>query len=181
VIRTRVGYAGGTKKEPTYRHLGDHSETIQIDYDPSQISYITLLDIFWKNHNPHRKTWSRQYASLIFYHNDEQKTLATGSKDRLQTATGNAIYTEIIPHSTFYFTEDYHQKYYLRRHRDILQEFTIMYPDIHDFLHSTATARVNGYLAGYGSFADLKSEIGTFGLSPEGRSRLLGIVYSLSR
>ena len=68
MIRTRVGYAGGTTNNPTYRALGDHAETIQVDYDPTQISYEELLEAFWTSHSPTSRPWSRQYASIIFYH-----------------------------------------------------------------------------------------------------------------
>ena len=80
VIRTRVGYTGGTTVDPTYHDLGDHSETIQIDYDPTQVSYQALLDVFWNSHNPTTRSWSRQYASAVFYHSDEQKKLAMESR-----------------------------------------------------------------------------------------------------
>lgn len=72
MIRTRVGYAGGSKENPTYYSLGDHSETIQIDYDPTQISYGQLLEVFWNSHNPTYEPWSRQYMSIIFYHSEDR-------------------------------------------------------------------------------------------------------------
>ena len=75
-MSTRVGYAGGAKEDPTYRSLGDHSETIQIIYDPEIISYNELLDIFWQSHNPSLGSFTRQYASIIFYHDDNQKKQA---------------------------------------------------------------------------------------------------------
>jgi peptide methionine sulfoxide reductase MsrA len=80
VVRTRVGYAGGTKANPTYYRLGDHSETIQIDYDPAVISYEQLLDLFWSWHRPDRPAHSTQYASRVFYHSETQRALAEASK-----------------------------------------------------------------------------------------------------
>ena len=76
VVRTRVGYSGGQRKDPTYRSIGDHSETIQIDYDPARTSYKKLLFIFWQSHDPTHHAWSRQYMSAIFYQNEEQRKLA---------------------------------------------------------------------------------------------------------
>ena len=76
MVRTRVGYAGGLKENPSYYGLGDHSETIQIDYAPTRISYQELLDVFWSSHNPQQRPWSTQYKSMILYHTDEQKRLA---------------------------------------------------------------------------------------------------------
>jgi len=63
IYRTRVGYAGGSTSSPTYRNIGDHTETIQIDYNPKEISHEELLDVFWRSHSPEVKSWSRQYMS----------------------------------------------------------------------------------------------------------------------
>ena len=63
VVRTRVGYGGGTTPDPNYHNIGDHIETIQIDYDPKKISFEELLNIFWNGHKPSRTVWKRQYAS----------------------------------------------------------------------------------------------------------------------
>ncbi len=175
MIRTRVGYAGGTKENPTYYSLGDHSETIQIDYDPTQISYKQLLDVFWASHNPIYEPWSRQYMSIIFYHNEEQKRLATETKESEEARLGRDIFTEIVPFSKFYLAEDYHQKYYLRRESALMEEFSAIYPATEDFIASTAAARVNGYVGGYGILATLEEEPSIFGLSEAGIKRLLEI------
>jgi peptide-methionine (S)-S-oxide reductase len=175
VIRTRVGYTGGTTQDPTYRDLGDHSEAIQIDYDPTQITYQELLDVFWYSHNPTARAWSRQYASFIFYHSDEQKEIAIEAKERQAAKRGKEIVTEIVPASEFYLAEAYHQKYQLRRDGDLLAEFIAIYPDVADFVASTAAARVNGYLGGHGSLDALEDELGDLGLSPAASERLLKI------
>jgi methionine-S-sulfoxide reductase len=176
VVRTRVGYAGGTTENPTYYQLGDHAEAIQIDYDPTQISYEELLDVFWASHNPAGPASSRQYTSIIFYHNDEQKRLAVETKDREAARRGGQIYTEIVSASEFYLAEDYHQKYRLRQVRDLASEFNAIYQNDDDFVNSTAAARVNGYLGGHGALATLQAEIDDLGLSPAGRQKLLDIV-----
>jgi peptide-methionine (S)-S-oxide reductase len=175
-VRTRVGYAGGTKKNPTYHSLGDHTETIQMDFDPERITYEELLGIFWASHDPTSRSWSHQYKAVIFYHNEEQRNLAAAGRDRLAAKLGATIHTEIIPYEGFYLAEPYHQKYRLRSVRDIMAEFSVMYPVDDDFVNSTAAARVNGYLGGYGSLEVLKSEIGELGLSPGASKRLLDIV-----
>jgi methionine-S-sulfoxide reductase len=95
VVRTHVGYAGGTTENPTYHNLGGHSETIQIEYDPTRISYQELLDVFWAGHAPTQPAWSRQYASLIFYHDEEQRRLAQASKERYEAQCDCQVYTEI--------------------------------------------------------------------------------------
>ena len=165
MIRTRVGYAGGQKDNPTYHSLGDHSETIQIDYDPTRITYTELLDVFWSSHSPTARSWSQQYASLVFYHDEEQKRLAEESRDRLAAELGRPIYTEIVPFDRFYLAEDYHQKYQLRSVKAILSEYQAIYPDPGDFVNSTAVARVNGHLGGHGTLAQLEAEIDDLGLS----------------
>lgn len=178
MVRTRVGYTGGTKKAPTYHSLGDHTETIQIDYDPSQISYNDLLNIFWRNHNPSSRAWSRQYMAAVFYHNDEQKKLAEESRGREASKRDKRIQTQILPFTAFYRAEDYHQKYRLRRERNLLQEFERIYPADGDLVDSTAAARVNGYLGGHGTAGDLKTDLNRLGLSAEGGRYLLRIVES---
>lgn len=174
--RTRVGYAGGSTENPTYYHLGDHSETVQIDYDPTRISYQELLDIFWASHNPKHPALSRQYASMIFYHDEEQRRLAEESKQRYESQCGCRVYTEIVPLKKFYLAEAYHQKYYLQSLSPLMDEFKRIYPDATDFVNSTAAARVNGYLGGHGTLAQLQTELEQLGLSPEAQRNLFDIV-----
>ncbi|HET90190.1 MAG TPA: peptide-methionine (S)-S-oxide reductase [Chloroflexi bacterium] len=180
MVRTRVGYAGGTTEHPTYYNLGDHTETIQVEYDPTRISYQELLDVFWAGHDPARPAWSRQYASIIFYHDEEQQRLARASKEQYATRGDRRVYTEIVPAATFYLAEDYHQKYRLRLSPIFIDEFTAIYPEPADLVNSTATARVNGYLGGHGTLTDLQAEIDDLGLSPNAQEELLRIVLNRS-
>jgi peptide-methionine (S)-S-oxide reductase len=173
VVRTRVGYTGGTKQNPTYYHLGDHTETVQVDYDPAQTSYERLLAVFWATHNSCAQSGVRQYMSAVFYHNDAQKMVALKTRDREQAKRGVRIATEILPATEFYIAEDYHQKYLLRSETSLMTEFRAMYPDAKDFTNSTAAARVNGYLGGHGSKEMVDKEIDKVGLSPEARQTLL--------
>jgi len=115
VARTRVGYAGGSSNNPIYYNLDGHSETIQIAYDPTKVTYEELLDVFWDSHHPSAEPYSRQYMSIVFYHNEEQRRLAIESKECEESRSGLSVITEIIPFSEFYLAEDYHQKYYLRQ------------------------------------------------------------------
>ena len=178
IVRTRVGYCGGTRENPTYRSLGDHSETLQMDFDPERLSYGDLLEAFWKSHSPEYRSWSRQYASFIFFHGEEQREAALESRSREETRLKKRVYTEIVPYPVFYLAEDYHQKYYMRHYPELMSDFSRMYPDTREFIKSTAAARVNGYAAGCGNLARLKSELGSFGLTPEGNKRLMDIVMS---
>jgi peptide-methionine (S)-S-oxide reductase len=113
--------------------------------------------------------------SVVFYHNEQQRDLAVKSKQREEQKLGRAIVTEIIPFSEFYLAEDYHQKYYLTYEPDLLRELRAIYPAIEDFISSTAVARVNGYVGGYGALEILKKELDSLGLSEAGRIRLLDI------
>jgi methionine-S-sulfoxide reductase len=176
VIRTRVGYAGGTQENPTYSNLGDHIETVQMDYDPQQISYAELLDLFWHNHNPEQASFKRQYQSAAFYANEEQKHLLEQTKNR-ETQQRGQIETEIAPMERFYLAEDYHQKFRLRQHEDLMQEFDAIYDPI-ELINSTVAARVNSYLAGHGSLETFEAEVEQFGLSSEAGEQIRDILTS---
>jgi peptide-methionine (S)-S-oxide reductase len=173
VLSTQVGYAGGRTENPTYNSIGDHSETIQIVFDPSVISYEELLAIFWEAHDPTASAYSRQYRSLILAADQAQARAAELSKRREEERRGAPIQTEILTDWRFTPAEDYHQKYSLRADSLLLGELKAMYPREEDFVRSTAAARINGYLGGNGTLEQLKSEIDSFGLSEEAREHLL--------
>ena len=176
MVRTRVGYTGGTLKDPTYHKLGDHTESIQVDYDPTKITYDQMLDKIWACHNPCMTMWSRQYMSAIFYDGDAQKKAVLASKAKLEERLGKPVKTAILPLEKFYLAEDYHQKYELRSAADLIKEFKAIFSDEKDFLNSTAAARVNGYIAGRGTREQLAKELDLLGLSPEGKKRLQAYV-----
>ncbi len=173
VVRTRVGYTGGTTAEPTYRRLGDHVETVQVDFDPEAVSYDELLDLFWRGHNATRPPWSRQYMSAVFVGDDQQGQLAKEHKTRLEGSGGKTLRTEILPASRFYLAEDYHQKYTLQGDSLLNGEFRCMYPDFADFVASAAAAKVNGYLYGCGSLEQVRTQLSGLGLSAKGGQHLL--------
>jgi len=123
VKATQVGYAGGSLKNPTYEQvctdLTDHAESVQIEYDPNEISYDELLDVFWNNHDPtslnrQGPDVGKQYRSVIFYHDDEQRQLAYKSKESLENSKkfSKKIVTEIVPLKEFFRAEEYHQQYF---------------------------------------------------------------------
>ena len=176
MVGTRVGYAGGTRQNPTYRELGDHAETIQVDYDPSKITYAELLDAFWTGHDPTHRSWSRQYASIIFVHNEEQKRLAEESRARIARERGSTVHTDIVSYNGFTPAENYHQKHSLRQFPGFQEELMRIYPSPPEFVASTAVARVNGYLGGEGSYEALLREKDSLGLSSERREELLKLI-----
>lgn len=123
VAKVKSGYAGGAVDKPTYEQVsaGDtgHAEVVQITFDPKQISYQQLLEIFWAIHDPttHNRQGSDvgpQYRSAIFYHNDAQKQLAEQSKATIQKLWPDPVVTEVKPLADFYPAEDYHQDYFAK-------------------------------------------------------------------
>jgi peptide-methionine (S)-S-oxide reductase len=131
-----------------------------------------LLEIYWSGHDPTYPSSSSQYASIIFYHSAEQQRLALASKEREEERRGAPIHSELVPAGEFHPAEDYHQKYYLQNSGALMQELAAIYPNIDDFVASTAAARVNGYLGGYVSREQLDKEIGQLGLSSDGQQTL---------
>jgi len=126
VVSTAVGYMGGTLENPTYQDVctdrTGHAEAVQITYDPAKTSYNDLLKVFWQNHDPTTLNCQgpdvgTQYRSVIFYHTPEQEALARASKESLECsgAFKRPIVTEIVPASTFYRAEEYHQQYLEKR------------------------------------------------------------------
>jgi peptide-methionine (S)-S-oxide reductase len=121
VIEVISGYSGGDRPEPTYEAVcsGDtgHAEVVEVQFDPDSVSYDELLDKFWEVHDP--TTLNRQgpdigtqYRSVIFFHDAEQKTAATRSRDAAQSRFSRPIVTQIVPESDFWRAEEYHQRYF---------------------------------------------------------------------
>ncbi|WP_207434424.1 peptide-methionine (S)-S-oxide reductase MsrA [Sabulibacter ruber] len=181
VIRTRVGFAGGSTENPTYRNLADHIETVQLEFDPSQITYAQLLEQFFRHHTPTKEPRKRQYTSAIFYHSPEQEQAAKEAirtaEDRLQ----QPIQTELKPYQSFYLAEERHQKWKLRRVPAVLAELQKIYRDPEAFNNSTAVARVNGYLGGYGEKKRFKEEMASLGLSHPIQNTLLAYFLAQER
>ena len=173
VYRTRVGYTGGRSLDPTYRRMGDHSEALQIDYDPMQLSYEALIVAFFQGHRPTRPAWSRQYRSAIFVHNDEQRAIAEAVRDQVASELGQPIHTAIEGARTFYLAEDYHQKYSLQSQHRLMKALKQSYHDFADIVDSTAAARLNGYVSGYGELAALQAELPSLGLDEKQQQQLL--------
>jgi peptide-methionine (S)-S-oxide reductase len=126
VTGTLVGYAGGQLENPSYEdvcsHTTGHAEVVEVTYEPEQVSYEQLLDVFWRKHDPtqlNRQGWDigDQYRSVVFFHDEEQREAAERSKERKQAQYRKPIATLIEPVPTFYEAEDYHQQYLEKRGR----------------------------------------------------------------
>jgi methionine-S-sulfoxide reductase len=176
-----VGYSGGTTPSPTYRRLGDHTETLQLDYDPSRITYEQLLDAFWRSHDPAAKPWSTQYKAAVFCHSEVQKELALAAKDAAAKRLGEEIHTEILPAKKFYFAENYHQKYYLQNRADFMEVFKQFHGGQPDLTNSTTAARINGLIAGEVTIKELRSELDSGRLPPEAARAMRHILGRIRR
>ena len=124
VVKTRVGYAGGTVRDPDYKLVCSgttgHAEAVEVTYDPARVSYDELLRVFWSEHDPtqkNRQGWDvgSQYRSVIFFHSPEQEAAARASVAEEQKARERPIVTELVPAPDFYEAEDYHQQYLEKR------------------------------------------------------------------
>lgn len=126
VTSTRAGYIGGHTENPTYKEVctdrTGHAEAVEVEFDPSKVSYEELLKVFWENHDPTQVNrqgpdWGTQYRSAIFYHSPEQQAQAEASKQALDKSHrySKPIATQVAPAPTFYPAEDYHQQYLEKR------------------------------------------------------------------
>jgi len=123
VIKTTVGYCGGTEPNPTYELVGSektkYRESLEVVYDPAKISYGQLLDIYWKQIDPTQADGQftdigPSYRAAIFYGSEDEKKIAESSREKLASSAKfkKPIVTEIVPAMKFWPAEDYHQKYY---------------------------------------------------------------------
>ena len=124
VLKTTVGYLGGTLENPTYKEVctdkTGHAEVVEIEFDPTVTSFGAFVELFWTSHNPTQLNrqgpdYGTQYRSAIFFHSPEQEAIAKASKEAAQAHFPKPIVTEITPASKFYPAEDYHQQYLLKR------------------------------------------------------------------
>jgi peptide-methionine (S)-S-oxide reductase len=148
VVRTRVGYAGGTKHDPTYHALGDHTEVVQIEFDPDTVAYRDLLNRVFESHNPQHQTRKTQYQNIVFAGTENQRAdldefLAT------RGLTADGIGTRIEQLSRFYPAEDYHQKYKLRSVSSLMDAFEAAGYGDDELRESPIAAKLNGYAAGH--------------------------------
>jgi peptide-methionine (S)-S-oxide reductase len=126
VTGTRVGYTGGHTESPSYYDVCSdttgHAEAVEVTYDPEQVSYDQLLDLFWHSHDPtqgHRQgpDVGSQYRSGVFFHSPEQEEQALASRARVQAQLPVRVTTEVVPAGEFYEAEDYHQQYFEKQGR----------------------------------------------------------------
>lgn len=169
VISTQVGFAGGTTADPTYRRMGDHTETVEILFDPERISYEDLMRTFWRSHDAvkDRTYKERQYISLLIYDTEAQRETAERVRTEEEARSGRPIQTEFQPFHAFYPAEEHHQKYNLKRFKRATETARSLFPTLEEFHSSTIAARLNGFVREYGSLDAIKAEIRTWGLNEQ--------------
>jgi peptide-methionine (S)-S-oxide reductase len=155
--------------------MGDHTECLEIAYDPARLSFEEILRIFWEAHDPGRPAYSCQYKAILFWHDDEQRAQAEQSRDLVQSRLGRAVTTEVRAAGPFWPAEDYHQKHGVRRHPDLVAALLALDPSDPGLVRSTAAVRLNAYLAGELDFAGLRTLLAESGVRALGKDRLEGI------
>jgi len=144
-VRTRVGYSGGSQADPTYMMIMDHTESIQIEFDPTLISYEELVREFFDQIGSPYSNCSGQYKSAVWYHDEEQAKIVSKIRGEFEKGADKKVKVCIEAAGTFYYAEDYHQKYYLRYQHDLMQYFDGW--SSRRFTDSPLTSLLNAYSA----------------------------------
>ena len=145
-------------------------------YDPARITYRKLLEVFWANHSPTRRSWSRQYRSALFVADAEEERAAHESRDAFAKGHGGAAFTDIEPAVRFWPAEDYHQKYYLQRDAKLWQDVVALFPDEDTAVRSPLAARLNAWAGDYTSADEVAAELKSMELPDEACRRVLELL-----
>lgn len=151
-MSTRVGYAGGELANPTYHDLGNHTEAVEVTFDPAQVSFAELLDVFWHSFPFHIPPGPSRVRTAVITRGAAQTTAAEVSKQRMALRTGDRVYTRVLPEGAFWPAERMHQKFDLQRvYPDLIRDLAGSSDDaaIDAFLVSGAAARLNAYVSGF--------------------------------
>ena len=168
---TEVGYAGGSGASPTYHDLDTHAEVLRVDFDPQIINLDEILDRFWAGHDPGREPFSSQYRAILVCGDQAQLERCRASGQRLEREFGLSVHTEIVV-ARFHPAEAYHQKWRLRQRKELFAEVVGNYANEAEMLASVAATKLNAYVAGNGTRAQLERDIERLGLSVRGRREL---------
>lgn len=178
IMRTRVGFAGGTKDNPTYRQLGDHTETVEMDFDSGIVSLETILNVFWSCHNPVNINdyKGQQYRSLVLFRNPIQHSVIREVMRTSEEQGKGILDTEVAPYTGFYPAEDRHQKYYLKRYPDAINKLRTFFPTDEELTNATLAARLNGLAKGYTNLEKIINEIRTWQISREEQEEIIHLI-----
>lgn len=174
ILQTRVGYSSGEEKNPTYENIKDHSECVEILYDSNVIKYKDLLKILKSTYNSSYASVMKQYASIIFYQEEEEKKEAIEFLASLKKPN----FTQIKKMSDFYLAENYHQKYYLQLNKELFKDIRSNFNSYEEALFSKTSSRINGYLTGKGNLKLFLSQEKELKISDKMKIRLKNIVES---
>jgi peptide-methionine (S)-S-oxide reductase len=150
--------------------LKDHSEAIEIGFDPARITYDALLEEFWAAHEPSAESWSVQYRNAVFVHDAAQRVAAERTRAEVARRTGQPVHTAIEEAGTFWQAEAYHQKWNLRNQASLFAEVQASYPEVDDLVRSTAAARLNAWAGGWAKAEGMAQDLDALGLSEAGRA-----------
>jgi peptide-methionine (S)-S-oxide reductase len=145
VVRTRVGYAGGTTPSPTYEAIGDHSEAVQIEYDPTVTTFEALLAVALEEHDPTDQPRKRQYQHVLFYETEEERGAIENALEGLAVPS---VETRVERLGEFTVAEPYHQKFALRGKRYVTNAFEEAGYGVAEVREPPAAAKLNAVLAG---------------------------------
>jgi peptide-methionine (S)-S-oxide reductase len=148
VVRTRVGYAGGSRPDPSYHALGDHTEALQIEYDPEVRPYRDLLERVFRSHDPTTQVRKTQYQNVVFTASQTQRETLEAVLEARELDPA-AVETRLEELEQFHVAEDYHQKHSLRGSTGPEGVFEALGYDEADLRESPAAAKLNGHAAGH--------------------------------
>ena len=163
-----MGYAGGELAQPTYHNLGEHTEAVEVSFDPGLISYQELLEVYWGSFPATLPSGPSRARTAVFARNDSQLVIAEASKRQLRRRLGEKITTEVVPGTAFWPAERMHQKFHLQRvYPELVGELAEAFADVDTFLASTAAARINAFVSGSADLADLEQAAAALGWETE--------------
>lgn len=177
-MRTRTGYAGGRSTNPNYQDVGFHSEVIEVDYDPSLITYEALVSHFFESHNATSKPYYQRIKSLVFYRDEAEKEIAQKiieQQKQIAVQKGLLVYTELKPYEVLYLAEPEHQLKALKAEVSLHSELLEMFGNESNLQNSILGSKLNGFLYGFGSHSEIESILSQSGLSEASKSRVWAI------
>ncbi|WP_240548436.1 peptide-methionine (S)-S-oxide reductase [Paenibacillus lignilyticus] len=182
ITRTRVGFAGGTTDNPPRSgHAGDHTEMVEIEFDPAVARLETILNLFWNNHNPANinNYRDRLYNSLILYRDEAQLSVIQEVMNNRGEQGKGVPETECMPYTVFYPAEDRHQKYFLKRYPDAIAKLRTLFPTEDELTRATLAARLNGIAKGFANMDQIIHEIRTWKISHEEQEEIIDLIKQI--
>ncbi|SDX92744.1 peptide-methionine (S)-S-oxide reductase [Paenibacillus sp. CF384] len=181
ITRTRVGYTGGTTDNPATRHAGDHTEMVEIEFDPAVVKLETILDLYWNSHKPANinNYRDRLYNSLILYRDQAQLSVIQEVMQKRGEQGSGVPDTELTPFSVFYPAEDRNQKYYLKRYPDAVDKLRTLFKTEDDLTNATLAARLNGIAKGFANMDTIIQDIRTWQISSEEQEEIIQLIKQI--